>query len=126
MRTQAREGIKINKLTIAAASISFVLLAGCVITTDNTWRPAKKYTHTSEFDTALVAAKDWVLSNKQGASERLLYEYSIRRYKELIEVSIREITIKSNGERFVAMDGDVCIYINNDGSVVNTKQCYAP
>lgn len=115
-----------NKFTIAAACIVFSFLISCVTTTDNNWRPAKKYTHTSEFDTALVAAKDWVLSNKQGASERLLYEYSIRRYKDLIEVSIREITIKSNGERFVAMDGDVCIYINNDGSVVNTKQCYAP
>lgn len=115
-----------NKLTIAAAFILFTILVGCATATDNTWRPTKKYIHTAEFDAALGTAKNWVLSNKQDAPERLLYEYSIRRYKELIEVSIREITIKSNGERFVAMDGDVCIYINNDGNVVNTKQCYAP
>lgn len=115
-----------NKLTLAAAFISLTILAGCATATDNTWLPTKKYIHTSEFDAALETAKNWVLSNKQNASERLVYEYSIRRYKELIEVSINEITIKSNGDRFVAMDGEVCIYINNDGRIVNTKQCYAP
>jgi len=115
-----------HKLTIAAVFIVLAILVGCATATDNTWRPATKYTHAPEFDSALVVAKDWMLSNKQNATESLIYEYSIRRYKELIEVSIREITIKSNGDRFVAMDGDVCIYINNDGRMVNTKQCYAP
>lgn len=118
--------MKMHKLTITAVFIALTILVGCATATDNTWRPTKKYTHTSEFDSALEVAKDWMLSNKQNATERLVYEYSIRRYKELIEVSINEITIKSNGDRFVAMDGDVCIYINNDGRIVNTKQCYAP
>lgn len=115
-----------HKLTIAAVFIALTILVGCATATDNTWRPAKKYTHTPEFESALVVAKDWMLSNKQNATESLIYEYSIRRYKELIAVSIREITIKSNGKRFVAMDGDICIYISNAGNVVNTKQCYAP
>lgn len=115
-----------SKLTTAATFIALTILVGCVTATDNAWRPTKKYTHTPEFDSALVIAKDWMLSNKQKATERLVYEYSIRRSKELIVVSINEITIKTNGERFSALDGSVCIYINKDDRIVNTKQCYAP
>lgn len=115
-----------NKLTITSAFIAFAILVGCATAINNNWRPAKKYTHTSEFDAALVVAKGWVLSNKPSTTESLVYEYSIRRYKELVEVSINEITIKPNGDRFAAMDGEVCIYIDDEENVVNTKQCYAP
>lgn len=115
-----------NKLTTAATFIALTILFGCATATDNTWQPTKKYTHSSEFDAALLAAKEWVLNNKQSPAENFVYEYSIRRYKELIEVSVNELTIKKNGDGFAAMDGEVCIYIDNKGRVVNTKQCYAP
>lgn len=115
-----------NKFTTAATFIALTILVGCATATDNSWQPTKKYTHSSEFDAALMAAKEWVLSNKKSATESFVYEYSIRRYKELIEVSVNEFSIESNGDRFVAMDGEICIYINNNGHIVDTKQCYAP
>lgn len=115
-----------NKLTTAATLVALTILVGCATATNNTWQPKKKYTHSSEFGAALVAAKEWMLNNKQSATENFVYEYSIRRYKELIEVSVNKITIESNGDRFVAMDGEICIYIDNNGRVVNTKPCYAP
>jgi hypothetical protein len=118
-------GIKMNKLT-AATFVALTILFGCTTAIDNAWQPTKKYTHSPEFDTALVVAKEWVLNNKQNPIENFVYEYSIRRHKELVEVSVNELTIKSNGDVFSAMDGEVCIYIDNKGRVVNTKQCYAP
>ncbi|MGX5174288.1 hypothetical protein ACUR5C_09735 [Aliikangiella sp. IMCC44653] len=90
------------------------------------WIPAAKYTHVEEYSPALEVAKKWALEKYNPEKDKISFEFRIRPAKEGYEVTVDNLYHTESGEFAVAVDGEMCLYLDKNFKLKRVKQCMAP